>query len=99
MAKSIDSTNQKVNRFGLFWPAVTPMITVHLHFIRQGGFQKKSTGEIAGAGMDYHMREAQSLLWPNDDWHPWRELTLKSFCENRLISVCLLYTSPSPRDS
>lgn len=79
--------NQKVERYGLLWNPLTHLIHVHLHFIRAGGIIKRAKGGFAGGGLVHHIAELQNFLWPDDKWHPWRELTLKTFSENRITAV------------
>jgi len=40
--------------------------------------------EKQGRSLYFHYRNAQSLLWPNDDHHRWSDLILKTFCENEI---------------
>lgn len=41
-----------------------------------------------GFNLYFHHKQAQSLIWPDDDWHRWSEGILQTFCEND-ISVLI----------
>lgn len=63
------------------------MLDVHFYFIKRDGQYKKRNGAIAGNGLEFHVHEAQNLLWPKTKWFPWRELILKTVCENRIVPI------------
>lgn len=74
-------------RYGLYWEQLVHPIEVELQMIRLGGQWKTRQGKTVGNGFFFHFKQLQTLLWPDEDWHRWRELTLKTFLENRVIGV------------
>lgn len=75
-----------INLYGLSWPPLLTSLARELYCIRNNG-RWREHGRDCGAGLEHHMRMLQNILWPEDKWHPWRELLLKSYCENRIIAV------------
>lgn len=76
-----------VERYGLYWEQLVNPIEIELEMIRHGGEWKTRQGKTVGNGMFFHFKQLQTLLWPEEDWHRWRELTLKTFLKNRVIGV------------
>lgn len=77
----------KLQRYGVYWdrPVKTPL-DVEFLMIRHGGYVKVE-GKRVGEGLFHHIREAQSIIWPEDDHHRWSDLILKTMCEERIIVV------------
>lgn len=83
----------RLSSYGLRWSKqIRNQLDVELQMIRAGGY-KEIDGKAYGKGLFHHFREAQSLLWPEDDHHRWSDLILKSLCEERITVV------QGPRDS
>lgn len=76
-----------VEKYDLFWEQLVNPIEIELEMIRHGGEWKTRQGKTVGNGMFFHFKQLQTLLWPEEDWHRWRDLTLKTFLENRVIGV------------
>lgn len=77
----------KISRYGVKWGAtVKNELDVELLLIRRGG-HVKIKGQTIGHGLYYHFREAQSLIWPEDDHHRWSDLCLKTMCEERIVVI------------
>jgi hypothetical protein len=77
----------RIDKYGWLWsPEFTDHLQIEFYILRQGGtFEDK--GVTFGKGMFHHFREAQSLLWPDDDHHRWSDLVLKTMCEERITVV------------
>lgn len=77
----------KFSKYGMKWSdPVKTELDIELTIIRHGGVIK-TNGKTYGNGLFYHFREAQSLIWPEDDHHRWSDLVLKHMCEERIIVV------------
>lgn len=70
-------------RYGCLWPEGTADLDVELACIRLGG-QWVTSGKTCGAGLYTHYRNACALLWPEDDWHRWVDLSFKTVAENQI---------------
>lgn len=77
----------KIELYNLKWNATVQPIAIEMYMIQHGGRWRKKNGEWAGEGLFHHFKQLQTLLWPTEKWHPWRELLLKSYCENGIIGV------------
>lgn len=66
------------SKYGFRWQDGTDPLLIEFTLIRLGaeGLKKR------GLSLFDHIRNAQSLLWPDDDHHRWSDLSLRSFCEN-----------------
>lgn len=78
---------EKLSRYGLKWsnPVNTPL-DVELLLIRHGGYATIK-GKTVGHGLFYHFRQAQSLIWPEDDHHRWSDLCLQTMCDERIVVI------------
>ena len=76
-----------LTKYGLTWPESYDALRIELYVISKGGFFLKD-GKRFGVNLNYHHKQAQTLLWPDDDWHRWADLILKTFSEND-ISVLI----------
>jgi hypothetical protein len=70
--------------YGLDWPIETDELDIEKWFVQQGGYFW-CAGRRYGLGKYYHMKQMQSLLWPDDDHHRWSDLMLKRKCENEIL--------------
>lgn len=68
--------------YNAHWKAGTPRILVEFACIKRNGRWKDSQGKECGAGLFHHYKEAQKLLWPEDDHHRWTDLVLKEILDN-----------------
>src|SRR4026207_1367111 len=68
--------------YNALWKAGTPRILVEFACLKRNGRWKDSTGKECGAGLFHHYKEAQKLLWPEDDHHRWTDLVLKEILDN-----------------
>lgn len=71
--------------YGLTW-AVETNLDIELDLIRCGGY-KIHNGKSYGEGLFAHYRNAQSLIWPEEDHHRWSDLILKTFLDERITVV------------
>lgn len=69
-------------KYNLHWKRGTDALDIEFYAIRQGGRWKQSDGQMRGEGLFHHYKEAQKLLWPEDDHHRWSDLTLRTILEN-----------------
>lgn len=69
-------------KYSLEWDAKLDPLQIELEMIRMGGTKTLRSGEIAGVGLFQHYKNAQLLLWPEDDHHRWSDLMLKSMVEH-----------------
>jgi hypothetical protein len=77
----------QIQKYGYTWdPAFTDDLMIEMEMIRHNGCLKVN-GQTYGKGLFYHFREAQSLLWPEDDHHRWSDLMLETMCEQRITVV------------
>lgn len=72
-------------RYGLNWSEDNPL-AIERRIIRAGGYMEIA-GVKYGNGIFYHFREAQSLIWPEDDHHRWSDLILKEYLSNRITVI------------
>jgi hypothetical protein len=76
----------KTIRYGFEWPNDKDDLEIELYFIREGG-TVTIKGKTYGQGLFQHYRNAQSLLWPEDDHHRWSDLILKRALENDILTI------------
>jgi hypothetical protein len=74
-------------KYGLPWTDDTDLLEVEFYFIRKGGQFKDAKGRIYGNSLFYHYREAQKLLWPQEDHNRWSDLLLQEFINNTITCV------------
>lgn len=79
-----------IERYGAHWPAGLDALQIELGAIRQGGQWKNSAGAVCGLGMFQHYKNAQKLLWPEQDHHRWSDLTLSEILKNKVT----VFTGP-----
>lgn len=75
-----------VQKYGLQWPLGTDALKVEFYMIQNGG-QWKIGNTTVGMGLFHHYKEAQKLLWPEDDHHRWSDLFLSSVCQYDMLTV------------
>lgn len=66
--------------YGQNWKAGTNQLAIELWNVRQGG----QWLEARGRTLFFHYKNAMTLMWPEDDWHRWHELAIKTLAENTL---------------
>lgn len=71
------------SRYGIDWPADWSDLKIEFYCIERGG-KWSQDGTIVGAGLFEHYRNAQRLIWPEDDEHRWSKLALQSIVENEV---------------
>jgi hypothetical protein len=74
-----------ITKYGLNWPVDIHALEIEFAMIRGGGKLTDKQGTVGGEGLYYHTKSAMDLLWPEDDWHRWAELALKSIIENDIV--------------
>lgn len=70
--------SDKVEKYGLKWPKGTDPFLIEKWCIRKGEEWIKSQGRT----LFFHYKEAQKLLWPNEDHHRWSDLILEEILKN-----------------
>lgn len=74
-------SSTQIQKYGLkFDPEVYSDLAIELAFVKARGKITGTRGEY-GNGLFFHQKEAQKLLWPEDDHHRWSDLALKTMCE------------------
>lgn len=68
-------------KYGRRWSGDVTPLQIEFWCIKNGAEWCKSQGR----SHLYHYRQAERLLWPDDDVHRWSELALQVFVENPLI--------------
>lgn len=76
---------QKIERYGMLWPANANPLKIEFECIRRGGIWGEQ-GEC-GAGLLHHFKAAMSLCWPEDDHHRWSDLILTEMNKNRITVI------------
>jgi hypothetical protein len=54
-------------------------VSMEMDMVRHGGQWTKQDGKIAGEGLFHHFKRFQELLWPELQWHRWRDLQTECF--------------------
>jgi hypothetical protein len=72
--------------YGIDWPEETNPLQIEFSFIKAGGYIEDS-GIRFGCGLFHHYREAQRLLWPEDDFNPWSDLILRRKCQEDILVI------------
>lgn len=78
---------EPIRKYGLDWPYDWSDLHIEFHCIAQGG-KWTQDNEIVGAGLFEHYRNAQRLLWPEDDEHRWAMLGLQTIVDNEVSVFC-----------
>jgi len=76
-------------RYGCHWHEGTDALEIEFFCIRQGGRWTDKAGRQCGIGLFYHFKNAQTLLWSEDDHHRWSDLGLRSILEGGDVTVFL----------
>lgn len=82
-----------LDRYGRTWPASFTPLMVELACIQKGGKWTAKDGKECGAGLFEHYRNAQTLLWPDDDHHRWSDMILREILANTVTAIL------GPKDS
>ncbi len=78
----------RIKKYNWEWaPRFTDDLMIEFELIRRNGYFQHE-GKTYGNGLFYHFKEAQTLLWPDDDHHRWSDQVLKAMCEERITVVC-----------
>lgn len=72
--------------YGVYWQNTIDPLAREFDCIRHGGRWKISKGKTVGAGIFYHWRKAQEILWPEKRWHKWNTLETECFLKYRYIA-------------
>jgi len=67
-------------KYGYTWAANTHPLEIEFFCIRLG----EATLKAQGRSLFQHYREAQAILWPEDDTHRWSDLGLQGICDNEI---------------
>lgn len=73
-------------KYGLEWPDGIDPFEVEKKLIQHDGYITID-GIRYGEGLFTHYRNAQLLLWPDDDHHRWSDLMLQQILANRLTAI------------
>lgn len=77
-----------IEKYGVMWHATDDSVAIEFSCIRKGGrWLDRGTGEMAGAGLFEHYRNAIGLLWPEDEHNRWSDLILRSVLDNTVTTV------------
>lgn len=82
-----DPQNDRVEKYGLLWPALQEPASIEMHMIQHGGQWTKQNGGTAGLGKFAHYKALIGLIWPELDQHRWFDLILKEWLNNILTSL------------
>jgi hypothetical protein len=74
---------EPIFKYGLGFPSSWTPLQIEFHCIRAGG-RWTQDGRQVGAGLFEHYRNAQRILWPEDDEHRWSNLALQTIVENEV---------------
>jgi hypothetical protein len=74
--------NKTFDLYGAAWDRSLDSLEIELECIRRGGRWQFPSGQWAGIGLFQHYKNAQSLLWREDDHHRWSDLGLRSILDN-----------------
>jgi len=77
---------EKISKYNAIWPANTTDLQIEMACIRMGGKWHKN-GRDCGMGLFHHYKEAEKLIWPEDDHHRWSDLILKEYLQNRITVI------------
>lgn len=72
-------------KYGMLWPPGIDPAELEMDMIRRGGRWQKKKGGYAGEGLEFHLKQFITLLWPEIVWHHWAELQLKCYLKYRII--------------
>src|ERR1041384_100047 len=72
----------KILKYGLEWPEGSHPLEIEFAMIRNGGYF-----EGYGEGLFQHYKNAQTLIWPEEDHHRWSDLILRTILEERLTVI------------
>lgn len=75
-----------MNCYGLEFPDGTDPLGIEFEFLRNGGFIEEG-GHKFGKGKFHHIRQAMTLLWPDEDHHRWSDLLLRRKCEEDILVI------------
>jgi hypothetical protein len=78
--------SNKIAKYGLDWTPETDDLQKEFYMIRRGGKWQGERGEI-GLGLFEHYKRAMTLIWPEDDWHRWAELSLQEQIQNTITGM------------
>jgi hypothetical protein len=82
MAVNLTSTTT----YGLLWPTDIGPVAKEMHCIQQGGEWMEGKQKLGAPLFDLY-RQAQSILWPEDQHHEWSDLVLKTILDGRITAV------------
>ena len=74
-----------IELYGRSWNATHP-IWIELACIKMGGKWKEGE-KVIGLGLFQHFRNFYQHAWPEDAWHDWEELILRSLVENKMVGI------------
>lgn len=75
-----------MNLYGLDYDDDADLLQIEFEFIRNGGYIEEG-GHKFGKGKFHHIRQAMSLIWPDDDHHRWSDLLLRRKCEEDILVI------------
>lgn len=76
-------------KYGLSWDwqSFPDDLSIELYFIKNGGSVTVG-GKTFGRGLFEHYKGAMQILWPEDDWHRWHDLAIRTYADN-IITVLM----------
>lgn len=76
-----------ITKYNAGWDSTLTPLQIEFGCIRAGGRWKDSRGNPCGIGLFEHYRNAQTLLWPDEDHHTWSDLMLSTIVQERITVV------------
>lgn len=77
---------ERILKYGLWFDPWMNPLEIEFEMIRHGG-RFMADGVEYGEGLFQHYKNAQTLIWPDEDHHRWSDLILKTIMEERLTVV------------
>lgn len=79
---------ETITRYGWQFPAELCDLEIEFQAIRYGGWWRlNKQSPTCGNGLYWHYKRAHELLWPEDDFHRWAELILKTFLDESITVI------------
>jgi len=89
----VHKSSGRFERYNCWWSPFADDASIELDCIKRNGQWKKSNGEFAGLGLEYHFRKFQEIVWPEKIWRKgpfvnhWAEKCLEVYLNHTYIGV------------
>jgi hypothetical protein len=74
-------------KYNALWPAGVDALQIEQACIKKGGKWINKAGVECGLGLFHHYKNAQLLMWPEDDHHRWSDLILSEILNNKHTAI------------